>query len=64
MYGEIDVIILEDFNSRTGDLMPKEYDVEDEYERCENISFSNSCGRSQDKIINDEGRKLINFVKY
>jgi hypothetical protein len=33
LYGEIDQIILEDFNSRTGDLMPKEYDVEDEDER-------------------------------
>jgi hypothetical protein len=63
VYGEIDLIILGDFNSRTGDLMPKEYDVEDEDERYENMSFSSSRRRSEDKIINDEGRKLLNFCE-
>jgi hypothetical protein len=62
VYGEIDLIILGDFNSRTGDLMPKEYDIEDEDERYEDMSLSNSC-RSEDKIINDEGRKLVNFCE-
>jgi hypothetical protein len=46
-----------------GDLMPKEYDVEDEDERYENMSLFNSCRRSEDKVINDEGRKLVNFCE-
>jgi hypothetical protein len=61
VYGEINLIIL-DFNSRTGDLMIKEYDVEDEDETYENMSFSN-FHRSEDKIINDKGRKLVNFCE-
>jgi hypothetical protein len=61
VYGEIDLIILGYFNSRTGDLMSKEYSVEDEDERYENMSFSN-FRRSEDKIINDKGRKLVNFL--
>jgi hypothetical protein len=63
VYGEIDLIILGDFNSRTGDLMPKEYDVEDEDERNENMLFSNFRRRSEDKMINDKGRKLVNFCE-
>jgi hypothetical protein len=43
--------------------MPKEYDVEDEDERYENMSFSNFRRRSEEKIINDEGRKLVNFCE-
>jgi hypothetical protein len=62
VHGEIDLIILGDFNSRTGDLMPKEYDVKDEEERYENMSLSN-FRRSEDKIINDEGKKLVNFCE-
>jgi hypothetical protein len=63
VHGAIDLIILEDFNGRMGDLMPKEYDVEDEDERYENMSFSNSRRRSEDEVINDEGRKLVNFCE-
>jgi hypothetical protein len=63
VYGEIDLIILGDFNARTDDLMPKEYDVEDEDERYENMSLSNSRRSSEDKVINDEGRKLVNFCE-
>jgi hypothetical protein len=62
VYGEIDLIILGDFNLRTGDLMPKEYDVENEDERNQNMSFSN-FRRSEDKMINDEARKLVNFCE-
>jgi hypothetical protein len=43
--------------------MPKEYDVVDEDERCENMSVSNSCGRSEGKVINDDGKKLVNFCE-
>jgi exonuclease III len=63
VYGGIDLIILGDFNSKTGDLMPKECDAEDEDEWSENMSFSNSHRRGEDKIINDEGRKLVNFCE-
>jgi hypothetical protein len=63
VHGEIDLIILGDFNSRTGDLMPKECDVEDEDERNENMSFSIFRRRSEDKTINDKGRKLVNFCE-
>jgi hypothetical protein len=61
--GELDLIILGDFNARMRDLMPKEYDVVDEDERYENMSLSISCRRSEDKVINDEGRTLVNFCE-
>jgi hypothetical protein len=63
VYGEIDLIILGNFNSRTGDLMLMGYDIEDEDERNVNMSFSNFCRRNEDKTINDEGGKLVNFCE-
>jgi hypothetical protein len=63
VYGEIDLLILGDFNARMSDLMPKEHDVEDADERYEDMSLSNSCRRSEDKVINNEGRKLVKFCE-
>jgi hypothetical protein len=60
---KIGLIILGYFNARTGDVMLKEYNVEDEDDRYDNMLLSSSRRRSEDKVINDEGRKLVNFCE-
>jgi hypothetical protein len=62
--GELDIIVMVDLNARCGDLIPRGL-MEEEGENGwykENL-FAVSSRRSEVKVVNEEGRKLISFCE-
>jgi hypothetical protein len=52
-----------DFNARSGELTPRDVVEEEDNNWYRDDSFSGSDRRSEDKVLNDEGRKLISFCE-
>jgi hypothetical protein len=61
---ESDIIVMEDLNVRCGDLIPSGLmEEEEENGWYKNNLFAVSSRRSEDKVVNEEGRKLISFCE-
>jgi hypothetical protein len=62
--GEFDIIVMGDLNARCGDVIPRGL-MEEEGENgwYKNNLFVVSSRRSEDKVTNEEGRKLISFCE-
>jgi hypothetical protein len=63
IFGELDIIVMRDFNARCGDLMPRDLMEEKEENGWYNDNSFSGCSRSKDKVVNEEGRKLISFCE-
>jgi hypothetical protein len=62
--GEIDIIVMGDLNARCGDLISwGSMEEEEENGWYKDSSLSGSSRRSEDKAVNEEGRKLISFCE-
>jgi hypothetical protein len=63
--GGLDIIVMGDLNDRCGDLIPRGLIEEEEEENswCKDNLFAVSGRRSEDKVVNEEGRELISFCE-
>jgi hypothetical protein len=62
IFGELDIIVMGDFNARSGDLIPGVLMEEENGWYKDNV-FSGSSRRSEDEVVNEESRKLISFCE-
>jgi hypothetical protein len=63
IFGETDIIVMGDLNARCSDLIPRGLMEEEENGWYKDNSFSGSSRRSENKVVNEEGRKLISFCE-
>jgi hypothetical protein len=63
IFGELDIIVTGNVNARCGYLIPRSLMEEEENDWCKHNSFCGSSRRSEDKVVNEEGKKLISFCK-
>jgi hypothetical protein len=62
--GELDIIVIGDLNVRCGDLIPRGLmEEKEENGWYKDNLFTGSSRRSEDKVVNEEGRKLISFCE-
>jgi hypothetical protein len=62
--GELDIIVVGDLSARCGNLLPRGLmEEEEENGWYKDNSFAGSSRRSEDKVVNEESRKLISFCE-